>query len=119
MSAGRCGTIRVLVEAERHRPAGDEDRPPDQIGLRHHQIDCFLFGLRQRPLLEHGTPRADEIQEPIRFDVLLETRSIGRIAIDVTLLDVELQLLQKTSGVAARRSGRLQIEQWFRHRAIL
>jgi hypothetical protein len=39
--------------------------------------------------------------------VLLEKRAVGRVAIDVPLLDGDAVLLQITSGVAAGRSRRL------------
>jgi hypothetical protein len=39
--------------------------------------------------------------------VLLEKRAVGRVAIDVPLLDGDALLLQITSGVAAGRSRRL------------
>jgi hypothetical protein len=48
-------------------------------------------------------------------DVLLEERPIGRRLVDVTLFDLYLVLLQKTSGVAASGSGRLPIEDPFSH----
>ena len=44
------------------------------------------------------------------MDVLLEERAVGRLAVDVALLDVNLVLVQKTSGIAARRSGGLPVE---------
>jgi hypothetical protein len=47
--------------------------------------------------------------------VFFEKGAIRRITIDVVLLDVDLVLLQKTSGVAARRSGGLPVEEWLRH----
>jgi hypothetical protein len=51
--------------------------------------------------------------------VLLEKRAIRRIPVDVTFFDVDLLLLQKTSGVSARRSRRLEIEDWLGHGHIV
>jgi hypothetical protein len=51
--------------------------------------------------------------------VLLEKRSIRRIPVDVAFFDVDLLLLQKTSGVSAGRSRRLEIEDGFRHDRIV
>jgi hypothetical protein len=52
-------------------------------------------------------------------DVPFEKRTIRRILVDVALLDVDLLLLQKTSGVTAGRSSRFPVKRWFRHRGIL
>jgi hypothetical protein len=109
-------TIRILIETEHDLGAANQDRPPDQIGLFHHQIDGFLFRLRQRAGLEHRTACADEIEEPRRVDVLFEKGPIRRIAVDVALFDLGLVLRQKTSGVPARRSCGLEIEDGFRHK---
>jgi hypothetical protein len=111
--------VGVLVEPECHPRAAHEDRPLDEVRLLHHQVDRFLLRLRERPLLEDRASRADEIQEPIGVDVLLEEGAIGRIAVDVPLLDVPVALLQKTSGVAARRSGRFPVEERLRHELIV
>jgi hypothetical protein len=111
--------VCVPVEAERHLRAADENRPFDEVGLFHHQIDRLLLRLRQRPLLEHRAAGADVIQEPIGIDVLFEKRAVRRFAGDVALLDVDVMLLQKTSGVAARRSGGLPVEERLRHDLIL
>src|SRR5262245_4091674 len=61
-----------LVEPKEDLGALDQNRPPDQVRVGHHQIDGFLFRLRQRPLLEYRAARADEIEEPFGIDVLLE-----------------------------------------------
>ena len=96
--------VLLLVEAEGHLRSTHEDRAADQVRLLHHEIDCFLLRLRQRPLFEYRATRAHESEEPILVDVLLEKRAVRRVAIDVALVDVKPVLLQITSGVAARRS---------------
>src|SRR5512134_1919198 len=105
--------VDVLVEPERHL------RPPDEVRLFHHEVYRFLLRRRQRPFLEHRTAGADEIEESSGVDVLLEERAIRRIAVDVPLLDVDVAFLQKTSGVAARRSRRFPVEERLRHSRIL
>jgi hypothetical protein len=87
--------------------------------LLQHQVDRFLFRARERPLLEHGAAGADEIEEPVGIDVLLEEGPIRRIPVDVAFFDVYRVLLQKTSGVAARRSGGLPVEHRPGHEGIL
>jgi hypothetical protein len=87
--------------------------------LLDHHVDRFFLRSRQRPLLENRASRADEIEEAIRVDVFLEKRPIGRVLVDVTLLDIDLVLLQKTSGVPACGSGRLPIEDRLRHESNL
>ena len=104
-------TVRLLVEPEGRLRAADENRPPDEVRLLHHQVDRLFLRLRQRPFLEDRAARADEVEEPLLVDMLLEERAIGRVPADVALLDVEVLLLQKTSGVAARRSGGLPVEE--------
>jgi hypothetical protein len=47
--------------------------------------------------------------------VLLEELTGGRVPVDVDLLDVDATLGQKTSGVLARCSGRLRVEDRFGH----
>jgi hypothetical protein len=42
--------------------------------------------------------------------MLLEERAVRRIAVDVARLELDRMLLQKTSGVTARRSGGLPVE---------
>jgi hypothetical protein len=66
-------------------------------------------------LLEHGTPGAHEIEEALFVDVSLEKLTTGRIAVDVKLRGVDVMLFQKTSGVAAGRSGRLPVKRGARH----
>ena len=111
--------VRLLVEAERHRRAAHENRPLDEVRLIHHQIDRLFLGPWQRPLLEHRAARADEIEEVVFVDVLLEERAVRRILVDVAFFDVDVVLFQITSGVAAGRSGGFPVEGWFRHVAIL
>src|SRR5262249_14385177 len=93
----------------------DQDRSPDQIRILHHQIDRFLFRLRQRPLLPHRAACADEIEEAVLVDVLLEPLARRRLLVDVELGDVHPFGVQKTSGVLARRSGGLPIKGRLRH----
>ena len=100
----RYGVFR-FVEAKDDLRASDEDGPLDQVGLLHHQVDCFLLRFRQRPRLEHRAARAHEIQEAVGLDVLLEKRAVRRVLVDVALLDLDALLIQKTSGVTAGRSG--------------
>src|SRR5262245_8953426 len=97
--------IRLLIEAEGYLVTFDENGPANEIGLLHHQVDRLLFRTRQRPLLEDRAPGADEIQEPVRIDMLLEKGPGWRVLVDVVLFDVHTVLFQKTSGVAARGSG--------------
>jgi hypothetical protein len=47
--------------------------------------------------------------------VLLEEGTIGRIPVDVNLFDVDVLLLQKTSGVSAGRSSGFPVEDGFGH----
>jgi hypothetical protein len=115
----RAFRIRILVEAECHLPALDQNRPPYQVWLLHHQINRFLLRLRQWPLLEDWAPGADEIQKPRRVDVFLEKSARRRIPVDVVFFDVDVVLLQKTSGVAARGSGWFPVEEWPGHPRIL
>jgi hypothetical protein len=51
--------------------------------------------------------------------VFLEERTRGRFRDDVLELDVDPGLLQKTSGVAAGRSGGLAVEQRLGHWMII
>ena len=107
--------VRFLVEPEYDRLPADQHRSSDEVWLFHHQVDRLLLRFRQRPLFEDGTARADEIEKPAIVDVLLEERSIGRRLVDIAFFDVDLVLLQKTSGVTAGGSGRLPIENPFGH----
>jgi hypothetical protein len=117
MSGATRGEFRVLVtvESKDHPVAPHQDRTFDQVGLLHHEIDGFFLGLRQRPLFEHGAPGADEIQESFVVYVPLQELPIWRILVDVTFGDVDLVRFQKTSGVAAGRSGRFPIKRDARH----
>jgi len=61
-------------------------------------------------LLEDGAPRAHEVEEAIRVDVFLEERAVGRVTVDVDLIDVDPVIVQETPGVLARCSGGLGVE---------
>src|SRR4029450_900027 len=111
--------ICLAIEAEDYLAAADQDRATDQVRLLHHQVDCFLLRLRQRPLLEHRAARADEIEEVLLVDVSLEKRTIGRIGVDVDLGGFAVMLFQKTSGIAAGRSRRLPVKSDTRHDGIV
>src|SRR5688572_9231027 len=111
-------SILHLVEAEHGLRSADQNRTPDEIRLLHHQVDGFLLRLRQGARLEDRAPFADVVQEVLLVDVLFEKCAVGRILVDVPLLDVDPLLLQKTSGVAAGRSRGFPVEGW-RHRPIL
>jgi len=87
--------------------------------LRHHQVDRFLLGPWQRALLEDRAARADEVEKAVGVDVFLEKRAVRRIPVDVAFFDVDLQLLQKTSGVSARGSRGLEEEDWPGHGRIV
>jgi hypothetical protein len=47
--------------------------------------------------------------------VLLEEPARRRIAVDVALVDVDLQLIQKTSGITAGGSSGFPVENGFFH----
>jgi hypothetical protein len=111
--------VLIFVEAERHFRSTDENGPLDQVGLRHHQVDGFLLRPRQWPLFEDRASRAHEVEKAFLVDVFLEKDPIGRVAVDVPLLDVNLLLLQKTSGVAAGGSCGLQVEERLWHDRIV
>jgi len=115
MRRSGSGTVAIFVEPESHLRSFDEDRASDQVGVLHHEIDRFFLRFRERPFLEHGASRADEVEKPARVDVLLEKLTRRRIAIDVDLVDLESGFVQKTSGVFACGSGGLPIERRFRH----
>jgi hypothetical protein len=55
----------------------------------------------------------------IRVDVALEERPIGRLLVDIAFDDLDSLRIQKTSGVAARRSSGLPKEDRFRHPSIV
>jgi hypothetical protein len=107
------------MEPERHLRAANQDWSLDEVGLLHHQVDRFRLGLRQCARFEYGAARADELEEPVGIDMLLEKGSIRRVPVDVTFFDVDLLLLQKTSGVSARRSRGLEVEDWLGHGRIV
>jgi hypothetical protein len=111
--------IRVFVESKRDLRSVDQDGPADEVWLLHHQIDRFLLRFRQGPLLEHRASSAHEVEEPAGIDVLLEKRPRRRFLVDVMLFNVDVLLVQITSGVAARGSGRFPIENRSRHGRIL
>ena len=104
-----------LVEAEQHPGPFDHDWAADQVRVLHHQIDRFLFRLWERALLEDRAPRADEVEKPLRVDVLLEKLPRGRLLVDVDFLNVDAVRIQKTSGVLARSSGGFRVKGRFRH----
>jgi hypothetical protein len=51
--------------------------------------------------------------------VLLEKRAVGRVLVDVTLLDLDPVLIQKTSGVSAGRSSGFPVEGRLGHERIV
>jgi hypothetical protein len=51
----------------------------------------------------------------VRLDVFLEERPVRRVPVDVAFFDGLVLLLQKTSGVAARGSGRFPVEDRLGH----
>ena len=51
--------------------------------------------------------------------MLLEERAIGWVFVDVPLFDVDLLLLQKTSGVSTGRSRGLEVEDRLSHARIV
>ena len=107
--------VLSLVESKNYLRPADQDRPLDEVWLLHHQVDGVFLRLGQRTRLEDRAARADELQEAVLVDVLLEERPVGRVLVDVAFLDVDLLLLQKTSGVAASRSRGFEIEQGLGH----
>jgi hypothetical protein len=111
--------VPLLVEPEYGARAPDQDRPLDQVRLLHHQVDGFLLRPGQGACLEDGAAGAHEVEEVVRVDVALEKRPIRRITIDIPLFDIDLQLLQKTSGVSAGGSSRLPVQNRFGHPGII
>jgi hypothetical protein len=111
--------IRLLVESERHLRPANQNRPPDQIRIFHHQVDGLALGLRKRTLLEDRAARTHEIEKARGVDVLLEEVARGRRLVDVELLDLDLVLIQETPGVLARGSGRLCVEDRLGHQEIV
>ena len=119
MRRSELGVI-VLVESEDHLRPVHDNRPPDQIGVLHHQIDRFLLRLRERAFLEDRAARAHEIEKALRIDVLFEKLPGWRLLVDVDLRDVYACVVQKTSGVLAGRSRRLRVKRrpWHHRRII-
>jgi hypothetical protein len=111
--------ILALVESERDLRPADENGALDQIRLLRHEVDGFLLRPGKRPLFEDRTPPADEIEKVVAADVPFEKGAIRWRLVDVTLLDVDAKLLQKTSGVAASGSRGLPVEDGLRHTAIV
>ena len=109
-------SVLFLVEPEHDFRSFDENRPPDQVRVLDHHRDRLALGGRQRPLLEHRAAGADEIEEPIGVDVLLEKLPRRWFLVDVDLVDVDAGRIQKTSGILAGRSGRFRIEGRLGHR---
>jgi hypothetical protein len=105
-----------LVETEDDFRSLDHDRPFDEVRALHHHVDRLLFRPRQPALLEDRAAGADELEEAIGIDVLLEKVPGRRVTVDVDLVDVGATLLQKTSGVFAGGSGGLPVEGWFHWR---
>ena len=108
--------VGLLVESERDSRASDQDGAPNQVRVVHHQVDRFLLRLRQRPLLEHRAAGADEIEEALGVDVLLQELAGRRFLVDVDLVDVDALRIQKTSGILAGRSRRFRVERRLGHR---
>src|SRR3954471_23040705 len=107
--------VLILVEAEDDRRPLDHDRPADQVRILHHHRDRLPLRGRQRPLLEHRAAGADEIEESISVDVLLEELPRWRLLVDVDLIDLDAGCIQKTSGILAGRSRRFGVERRLRH----
>ena len=111
--------VGILVESKGDRRPLDQDRPADQVGVFHHQIDGLVLRFGQRPFLEDGAPRAHEVEKPLAVDVLLEEGPVRGGLVDVDLLDVDLLLVQETPGVLAGGSGGFGVEGRFRHPEIV
>ena len=111
--------VFILVKTEDDLRPLDDDRPPDQVRVVHHQRDRFLLRLRQRTFLEDRAARADEIEKSFRIDVRFEELACRRLLVDVDLVDVDACRIQKTSGMLAGGSGRLGIKGQGRHARIL
>ena len=111
--------VLVLVESEDHFRPFDDNRSPDQVRVRHHQIDRFLLRRRQRPFLEDRAARAHEVEKAVGVDVFFQELPRRWFLVDVELLHVHARRVQKTSGVLAGRSSGLGIEGRLRHRVII
>jgi hypothetical protein len=79
--------VLLTVEAKNCAVILDQDRSADEVRLRHHQVDGFLLGFGQRPLLEDRAARADEVEKAALVDVALEKRAIRWGPIDVPFGD--------------------------------
>ena len=111
--------VFLFVEAKDNLRSADQNRPLDEIRLLHHQVDRLLLRFRQRPLLEHRAAAAHEVEKVLLVDMALEKRAVRRVLVDVTLVDVDPLLLQKTSGVSAGCSRGFPVEGRFGHGDIL
>src|SRR5215213_8649582 len=111
--------VRLFVEPEDRAIVQHEDWPFDQVRLLEHQRDGLPLRRGQRALPEHGAAPADVLEEVRLVDVLFEKRARRRRPVDVPLLDFDPALCQMTSGVLARGSGRLPVEDRLRHKDIL
>ena len=111
--------VSVLVEPEDHVRAAHEHRPPDQVRLLDHQVDGFFLRSRQRALLEHRAARADEVEETVGVDMLLQEGPVRRGFVDVDRFDVDTLFIQETPGVLAGRSGGFGVEGRLRHEEIV
>jgi hypothetical protein len=111
--------VLLLVEPEQNLRPEHENGSLDQVGLFHHQVYRLLLRAGQGAMFEDGTARAHEIEKAIGIDVPLEKRTIGWIAVDVPLFDLNTKLVQITSGIAARRSGRFPVKRRLQHARIL
>ena len=107
--------VLVLVETEDDFRSLDHDRPFDEVRVLHHHVDRLLLRPRQPPLLEDRAARADELEEAVGIDVLLEKVPGRRVTVDVDLVDVGATLLQKTSGVFAGGSRGLPVKGRLHH----
>ncbi len=73
--------VFLLVEAEDYGGSLDDNWPPDEIGVLHHQVDRLFLRSRQPLLFEDRAARADVLQEASRIDVLFEERARRRLVI--------------------------------------
>ena len=114
MRRSECAVL-LLVEAEDHPRSLDHDRPADQVGILHHEVDRLLLRRGKRPLLEHRAARAHEIEKPCRVDMAFEELPRWRLLVDIDLVDLDACRIQKTSGILAGRSRRFGVERRLRH----
>jgi hypothetical protein len=108
--------VRRFVESEDGPVARDQDRTLDEIGLFEHQRDGFLLRGGQAALFEDRAAPAQILEEVVGIDVLLQERPRWRLLVDVPFLDGNATLGQTTSGVPARRSRGLPVEDGLGHR---